>query len=90
MGVDWVVVQKVLSPIKDYEDLCQRYQVSFSFSFVRAKFSLSMPQLIDYTEKLLLGDARNRYTAYNSRLVEIMTRLHQAGVQMYLIFKEKT
>ncbi len=90
MGVDWDVVQKVLSPIKDYADLCHRYQVSFSFSFVRAKFNLTMPQLIDYTQKLLLGDSRKRYTEYNSRLVEVMTQLHQAGVQNVFDLKERT
>ena len=90
MSINWDEVQKVLPPIKDYEDLCRRFQVSFAFSFVCAIFNFSILQLIDYTQKLLLGDARNRYTEYNSRLVEIMTRMDQAGVQNVLDLKERT
>jgi uncharacterized protein YciW len=49
-----------------------------------------MPQLIDYTQKLLLGDSRGRYTEYNSRLVQILTYLDQAGVQNVRDLKERT
>lgn len=90
MGVDWDEVQKIILPVKDFEDLCRRFQVSFGFSFVCAKFNFTLPQLIDYTKKLLLGDTRGRYTEYNARLVEIMTRLDQAGIQNVLELTEKT
>ncbi len=90
MGINWDEVQKVLPPVKDYEDLCRRFQVSFAFPFVRARFNFSILELIDYTQKLLLGDSRRRYTEYNSRLVEIMTHMDQAGVQNVLDLKERT
>ena len=90
MGVNWDEVQEVISPVKDYEDLCRRFQVSFSYPFVGEIFNLTTPQLIDYTQKLLLGDSRGRYKEYNSKLVEIMTRLDQAGVQNVLGLKERT
>ncbi len=90
MSFNWDEVQKILPPVKDYEDLCRRYQVSFSFPFVCSTFNFSILQLIDYTQRLLLGDSRHRYTEYNSRLVEIMTRLDQAGIQNVLDLKERT
>jgi hypothetical protein len=90
MSVDWDEVQKIISPVKDYEDLCRRFQVAFTFPFVCELFNLTLPQLIDYTQKLLLGDSRGRYTEYNSRLVEIITYLNQAGVQNVLDLKERT
>lgn len=90
MSINWDEVQKTLSPIKNYEDLCHRFKVSFGYSFVCENFNPTIPQLIDYTKKLLLGDTRGRYTEYNSRLVEIMTRLDQAGVQNVLVLKERT
>jgi hypothetical protein len=89
-GVDWDEVQKLISPVKDFEDLCHRFHVSFAFYFVCAKFNFTIPQLVDYTQKLLLGDTRGRYTGYNSRLVEIITRLDQAGVQNVQDLIEKT
>jgi hypothetical protein len=90
MAVNWDEVQKVLSPVKDYEDLCHRFKVSFSFPFVNAKFNFSMLYLVDYTKKLLLGDSRGRYKEYNSRLVDSITQLDQAGVQNVLELTEKT
>ena len=90
MTVDWDEVQKIISPIKDYEDLCSRFKVSFSFHFVCAKFNYTLPQLIDYTQKLLLGDSHGRYSEYNTRLIGIMSRLNQAGVQYILDLTERT
>jgi hypothetical protein len=90
MGVDWVEVQKVISPLKDYEDLCHRFKISFGYTFVGAIFNFTMPQLIDYTQKLLLGDSRSRYNEYNARLNEIMTRLDQAGMRNVLDLTERT
>ncbi len=90
MGVDWDEVQKIIVPVKDYEDLCRRFRVSFGFSFVVSKFNFTMPQLSDYTKKLLFGDTRGRYTEYNSKLIDIITQLDQAGVHDVLELTEKT
>jgi hypothetical protein len=90
MSINWDEVQKVIPPVKDYEDLCRRFQVSFNYPFVCEKFNFSISQLIDYTQTLFLGDSRGRYTEYNSRLIEIMTRLYRAGAQNVLNLTEKT
>ncbi len=90
MGINWDEVQKIISPVKDFEDLCRRFQVSFGYLFVSANFNLAMPQLIDYTKKLLLGDSRNRYIEYNSSLIAIMTRLDKAGVRNVQDLTERT
>ena len=55
MFVDWDEVQKALSPIKDYKDLCQRINKSFSYPFVRLSFNFTLPELISYNEVLLGG-----------------------------------
>jgi hypothetical protein len=90
MGIEWNEVQKALTPIKDYEDLCHRFQVSFGYSFVYVKFNYTIPQLKDYTQKLLLGDSRNRYVEYHNRLNGIMKHLDQAGVQFVIDLKDQT
>jgi len=80
MFVNWDDISRALSPIKDYEDLCRRWQVSLSYSFVRETFNYSMPELADYTRLGVGGDPRGRYSDYASRLIGIFTELHQAGV----------
>ena len=89
MSVDWDEVQKKLSPIKDYDDLCRRLQASFSYPFVRQTFNFSLPELSNYTHKLLGGDSRGRYTDYESLLVSILSDLHHADVQNLLDLKEQ-
>jgi hypothetical protein len=81
MAVNWNEVQKDLSPLKDYEDCCRRFSEAFSYSFVCKCFNYSMPEMIDYTQKLLLGDARGRYVDYNAQLVAILSALDQANIQ---------
>jgi hypothetical protein len=90
MTINWDEVQRELSPIKDYEDLCQRLHESFSFSFVCNTFNFSLPALINYTQKLLGGDSRGRYTEYASKLIRIFSELHAAGIQTVLDLKERT
>jgi hypothetical protein len=90
MSIDWDEVQRVISPVKDYEDLCHRFQVSFSFPFVSATFNFTMPQLLDYTQRLLLGDSRGRYIEYNAILTQIMNRLDQAGIRDVLDLTQRT
>ena len=90
MPVNWDEVQKALYPIKDYESLCQRLQVSFGYSFVITHFNCSMPQLVEYTEKLLGGDSKNRYTEYQQKLTRIFSQVHQAGVPDVLALVKRT
>lgn len=90
MVINWDEVQKTLSPVKDYEDLCQRLAKSFSFSFVRETFNLTIPELENYTEKLLGGDSRGRYTEYNSKLIGVFKELTKAGIHDVLELVEQT
>jgi hypothetical protein len=87
MAVNWDEVQKALIPIKDYEDCCHRFRVSFGYPFVKSKYNFTMPQLADYTERLLGGDSRHRYTDYLSQLLGILTELQQSGVEDVLYLK---
>jgi hypothetical protein len=90
MSLDWNEVQKVISPVKNFEDLCHRFRTSFGYSFVISQFNYSLPQLIDYTQKLLLGDSRGRYIDYCAKLAGIMTNLEQWGILNVLELTEQT
>lgn len=90
MLVNWDDVQKALYPIKDYESLCQRLQVSLGYSFVRAHFNFSMPEVFDYTEKLLGGDSRQRYAEYQARLGKTIAQLERTGVLDVLDLQQRT
>jgi len=57
-------------PIKDYEDLCRRWRESFTYAFVREAFNFTMPELAHYTQLVLGGDPRGRYTEYALMLKE--------------------
>jgi hypothetical protein len=81
MAIDWKQFNQALIPIKNYQDLCQRWQISFSYPFVRQAYCLDMPALVAYTHRILGGDARQRYTAYEACLNRTFLSLHQAGVQ---------
>ncbi|MBN2148375.1 MAG: DUF4332 domain-containing protein [Anaerolineales bacterium] len=80
MAIDWSEVKRILSPIKGDDDLCRRLRGSFSYPFVREAFNFTMKELISYTQCLLGGDSRGRYTDYVTRLVSILTELDHAGV----------
>lgn len=80
MSIAWDKVQKALSPIKDFEDLSHRLYASFGYPFVSETFNFSLPDLVRYTEQLLGGDTRQRYTDYLTHLTGIFAELHAAGV----------
>jgi hypothetical protein len=90
MPVNWDELQKELFPIKSYEDLFGRLQNSCSYAFVRDYFNFSIPELASYTEKLLGGDSRQRYTEYLARLNKIINQLDQACVKDILDLQERT
>ena len=81
MPVDWGEMRKKMYPIKDYDDLRQRWKNAFSYSFVCETYNFTMPEMADYTQRLLGGDTRNRYEEYSQTLVETFNQLHQAGVR---------
>jgi Domain of unknown function (DUF4332) len=81
MAVNWNEVQRALSPLKDYEDCCRRFEEAFAYSFVCEVFNYPTPEIVDYTQKLLLGDSRGRYVEYSTRLVTVMHAIDQAGVR---------
>jgi hypothetical protein len=87
MAVNWDEVQKALVPIKDYEDLSQRLKVSFGYPFVINVFNYSLPELADYTRRILGGDSRGRYTEYSSKLIGVFSELQHAGVESMLGLK---
>jgi len=89
MSINWDEVQRVILPIKDYEDLCRRLRDSFAYSFVCDAFNFTMPELINYTQKLLGGDSRGRYTEYAFELSRTLTELHEEGVQNVLDLKAR-
>jgi hypothetical protein len=74
MFVNWDDMKNLLSPLKDYEDLCRRFQVSFSYPFVLQSFNFTLIDMIDYTHKLLGADSRGRYTEYETLLVRDFCR----------------
>jgi Domain of unknown function (DUF4332) len=78
--INWNEVQKEITPIKNYEVLCERLRISFKFEFVQQKYNFSMPELVIYTQDLLKGDPRGRYENYASRLITIIDFLHRAEV----------
>jgi hypothetical protein len=90
MAVNWDEVQQALVPLKDYEDCCHRFKVSFGYLFVVNTFNFTVPKLVDYTQKLLGGDSRGRYTEYTTKLISILTDMHQAGVMDVIDLKKRT
>lgn len=80
MQINWDDVQQAIFPVKSYEDLCRRLHESLAFPFVSQKFNFSLPELIHYTQHILGGDARGRYTGYASQLAGILNRLHQSAI----------
>lgn len=81
MVVDWDEVKRSIYPIKDYEELSRRWQESFAYAFVRETFNFTLPEVATYTQLLLAGDSRGRYTDYAAMLIRTCTALQQAGVQ---------
>lgn len=90
MAIDWDKVQQALKPIKDFEDVVKRMQVSFSYKFVRRQFNLSVQELLSYTQKLLGGDSKQRYTEYLASLEKVIASLERAGVRDVLDLKGRT
>lgn len=80
MPINWEEVQKALYPVKDYADLCRRWQESFAYPFVRLTFNFTLPEVIDYTSQVLGGDTRGRYTEYSTKLIKTLKELHLAGI----------
>jgi hypothetical protein len=88
--INWDEVQKAIYPTKNYEEICQRLNSSFSYRFVCDAYNFHMPKLEDYTEQLLGGDARGRYSVYKSTLKNIIAKLPREGVGNVLGLIKKT
>lgn len=88
--IDWVEVQKALTPVKNFEDLCHRLQGSFGYPFVSEVFNITLAELEIYTHRLLGGDSKGRYSEYVSRLTGILSGLQKAGVVNVLDLLERT
>jgi hypothetical protein len=78
--IDWNEVNQALYPLKNYEECTQRLCASVSFAFVREAYNFNLPTLAAYTQQLLGGDARGRYTGYAAWLERIIKDLVKAGV----------
>ncbi len=77
-------VNRAMIPIKTYEDLSRRLQISFSVPFVRQIFNFTLPDLIVYTRVGVGGDPRGRYNDYADRLTRILTELQRTGLSNLL------
>ena len=88
--VNWSEVQKVIFPIKSYEDVCQRLHISFAYPFVQKAYNFSLPVLDTYTQQLLKGDPRGRYTIFASQLIDIIHGLHESGVPDVVDLQKRT
>ena len=80
MAINWDDVLKAIIPTKDFDELCQRLKRSFGYRFIHDAYNFHMPELQEYTQRLLGGDPRGRYSGYNSMLKAILGKLHLAGV----------
>lgn len=81
MSIDWDELRKEMSPIKDYADLRRRWHDAFAYPFVRKTYNFTLLEIADYTQRLLEGDTRNRYTEYAQRLLVTFNQLHRAGIR---------
>jgi hypothetical protein len=79
MAINWDEVQKNLYPIKNYEELSKRLRESFSYSFICDTYNRKLPELIDYTHRLLGGDSRQRYAEYDAKITQTLACLAQSG-----------
>jgi hypothetical protein len=77
-------VNRALVPIKNYEDLSRRLQISFAYPFVRETFNFTLPEFVEYTRLGVGGDPRGRYNEYADRLTGILTELQRTGVSNLL------
>jgi hypothetical protein len=87
---DWDEVLKAIFPIKKFEELYQRISASLRFRFVHYAYNFSLPELEHYTQLLLGGDPRGRYTVYNSKLKATIRNLHLAGIRNVIDLSERT
>lgn len=87
--IPWDKVQKALYPIKDFEELTRRLQTSFSYPFVHEIFNFTLPDLVLFTEDLLGGDSRHRYTNYIAYLTNTFHELQHAGVTEVVLLVSK-
>lgn len=90
MPIDWSEIEKIVIPVKSYQELCARLQHSLEYPFVRETFNFSMPALAEYTHLSVGGDQRHRYDEYAGRLIGIFDTLGQAGVKDTLDLLAKT
>ncbi len=81
MPLNWIELQRILSPIKDYEDLCRRWQRSFAFPFVKETYNRTMPEMVEYVQLSLGGDTRGRYNEFAGKLIHTFKELDEAGIQ---------
>jgi hypothetical protein len=81
MSIDWNEVQQALSPLKNYEDCCQRFEQAFKFSFINKAYNQTVAQLSDYMQKLLLEDSRNRYVDYHGKVEGVLQAVKVAGIK---------
>jgi hypothetical protein len=80
MSVNWDEIQKVIYPTKNFEELCRRLRKSFTYPVVVDTYNFNMPELANYTQKILGDDHRGRYGEYASHLVGVINDLYKAGI----------
>jgi hypothetical protein len=80
MTLDWVELRKVMYPTRTYEDLRKKWRDSIAYACVRKAYNLSMPEMADYTRRLLGEDIKQRYTEWLAILTVTFEHLEKAGV----------
>jgi len=81
MTIDWIQIQKVMFPVKDFETLIHRLKEPLDFPCIRETYNFPLDQMAGYTQKLLGGDGRNRYENYTRSLVKTFSEFSTCGIQ---------
>jgi hypothetical protein len=61
MSIHWNEVESAINPVKNYEDLCKRSRLSFSYPLVCETYNFMLPELGSYKARLPGGDPRQRF-----------------------------
>ena len=78
--IQWEDLRAALYPIQSYDDLSRRGREAFAYRFVNECFNFSMPEMVNYVQRMLGEDLRGRYDAWCKDLVRIFHRMGEAGV----------
>ena len=79
--VNWDDVKTALYPIPDFEDLSRRWRDAYAYDFVSWHYNPTLPEMAEYTDRLLNGDTRNRYAEWARGLMRNFHQLDGYGIK---------